>query len=134
MVGGLTIERAFYYRDPPTLEQTFELRTRMRAPHRTRKEASPMFVPRTRSADMAVAVDGRSGRPTGIQAGGELFAITKLERIRDETAAYPPEVGPRTVFVVRSHGLRYRLVHLLDAHRWTIEELPADASGLTRAA
>jgi hypothetical protein len=93
-----------------------------------------MFDFQARSAPPAVAVDGRSGRPVGIRAGGELHAITVLERMRDETAAYPPASGPRTVFVVRSHDHRYRLVHLLDERRWTIEELPVDAPGLTRAA
>jgi hypothetical protein len=81
-----------------------------------------------------VAVDGHSGRPLEIRAGGERLAVTALEAVRDETAAYPLETGPRTVFVVRSEQRRYRLVHLVRERRWTVEELAAPRAGLTRVA
>jgi hypothetical protein len=70
-----------------------------------------------------VSVDGASGRPREIRAEGQRHAVTSLDAIRDETAAYPPETGPRRVFLVRSHERRYRLVHLLRDGRWTVEEL-----------
>ena len=80
-----------------------------------------------------VAVDERSGRPLEIRAGGERLPVTLLEAIRDETAAYPLETGPRTVFVLRSQRRRYRLVHLVRDGRWTVEELHRD-SGFVLAA
>lgn len=92
-----------------------------------------MFDFGTQRSDVVVAVDGRSGRPLEIRADGERLVITALEAVRDETAAYPMGGGPRTVFVVRSRQRRYRLVHLLGEHRWTVEELPS-LGGLTRAA
>lgn len=82
----------------------------------------------------AVAADARSGRPLEIRVDGLRRAITALEAVRDETSAYPLETGPRTVFVVRSHERRYRLVHLLGHRRWTVEEIDAVGAGLTSAA
>jgi hypothetical protein len=73
----------------------------------------------------AVAVDGATGRPREIRADGERLTVTGLESVRDETAAYPLESGPRTVFVVRASSRRYRLVHLPRDRRWTVEELGA---------
>ena len=82
----------------------------------------------------SVAVDARSGRPREIRAHGQRLAVTALESVRDETAAYPVEFGPRTVFVVTTADRRYRLVHLLNERRWTVEELDTSSSGLSRAA
>lgn len=93
-----------------------------------------MFSISPLSPGLSVTVDGRSGRPREFRAGGERLVVTSLEGIRDETAAYPMESGPRTVFLVRSDQRRYRLVHLLRDRRWTIEELPSRATGLTRVA
>lgn len=81
-----------------------------------------------------VTVDERSGRPLEIRAGGERLPVTALEAVRDETAAYPLETGPRTVFVVRSQRRRYRLVHLIGDGRWTVEELAHQSPGFIVAA
>jgi hypothetical protein len=81
-----------------------------------------------------VSVDGFTGRPREIRANGQRLAVTVLESVRDETAAYPIDSGPRTVFVVQAHDRRYRLVHLLRDRRWTIEELGASSAGLSQAA
>lgn len=80
-----------------------------------------------------VSVDA-SGRPREIRTAGQRLAVSQLESVRDEIAAYPLEAGPRTVFVVEASGRRYRLVHLLRDRRWTIEELGARRSGLSTAA
>jgi hypothetical protein len=71
-------------------------------------------------------VDAPYGRPRSIQVGGERFVVTTVEAMRDETAAYPPEIGPRQAFVVRSRRRRYRLIHLLREGRWMVEELSAE--------
>jgi hypothetical protein len=60
--------------------------------------------------------------------------VTDLDAVRDETAAYPPQTGPRRVFLVRSYERRYRLVHLLRDRRWTVEELGAVQAGYPSAA
>jgi hypothetical protein len=81
-----------------------------------------------------VSVDGATGRPRSIRSHGERFVVTALEAVRDETAAYPLDSGPRTVFVVRAQERRYRLVHLLRESRWTVEELAPREMGLADAA
>jgi hypothetical protein len=93
-----------------------------------------MFQINTHSSAITVAVDGATGRPREIRASGERLAVSDLESVRDETAAYPLESGPRTVFVVRAEGRRYRLVHLIRDRRWTMEELESQAAGLSQAA
>jgi hypothetical protein len=82
----------------------------------------------------SVAVDGASGRPREIRAHGERRAVTALDAIRDETAAYPPQTGPRRVFLVRSHERRYRLVNLLRDGSWTVEEIQSTEGGFSSAA
>jgi hypothetical protein len=88
----------------------------------------------TLSPGLNVTVDRHSDRPREFRINGHRLVVTALEAVRDETAAYPLDTGPRTVFVVRSGWHRYRLVHLLRDRRWTIEELPSGSAGVTRVA
>jgi hypothetical protein len=82
----------------------------------------------------AVSVHATTGRPREIRTGGTRVAVTELESVRDETAAYPLDSGPRTVFVVIAARRRYRLTHLLRDRRWTVEELGPPSAVLARAA
>lgn len=93
-----------------------------------------MFQLHTKSAAFTVSVDSATGRPREIRAHGQRIAVSALEAVRDETAAYHMDTGPRTVFLVRAGGRRYRLVHLMRDRRWTLEELESPAPGLFRAA
>ncbi len=93
-----------------------------------------MFQNHSASPEVIVSVDGATGRPREIHAAGQHLAVTELEAFRDETAAYPLEWGPRTLFVVRAEGRRFRLVHLIRDRRWTLEELGERERGLARAA
>jgi hypothetical protein len=86
------------------------------------------------AATTSVSVDSATGRPREVRTQGERLPVTMLESVRDETSAYPLDSGPRTVFVVRTADRRYRLVHLLDDRRWTIEELAGRSVGLAHAA
>jgi hypothetical protein len=81
----------------------------------------------------AVATDA-AGRPREIRTAGQRLPVTALESVRDETAAYPLETGPRTVFVVHAAGSRFRLVHQLRDRRWTVERLAARDQRLVYAA
>jgi hypothetical protein len=85
------------------------------------------------AVNQSVAVDA-AGRPREIRADGERLLVTTLESVRDETAAYPLESGPRTVFVVTATDRRYRLVHSLRDRRWIVEELAARPVTLAQAA
>ena len=86
------------------------------------------------SATTSVTVDTATGRPREIRTDGQRLAVSALESVRDETSAYPLDSGPRTVFVVRAAGRRFRLVHELDDRRWTIEDLGVHAAALAHAA
>ena len=77
------------------------------------------LIPSTTS----VSVDSATGRPREIRTDGQRLAVTALESVRDETSAYSLRTGPRTVFVVRAAGRRFRLIYRLDDRRWTIEDL-----------
>jgi hypothetical protein len=102
--------------------------------YRSHEETSSMFNMNALTVSTSVMVNAPSGRPREIRTGRERLTVTALESVRDETAAYPLDSGPRTVFVVRSGMRRYRLVHLFRERSWTIEELPSGDIGLTRVA
>ena len=85
------------------------------------------------SRPSSVSVDS-AGRPRSIHAGGLRLAVSGFESVRDETAAYPLETGPRTVFVVTAADRRYRLVHRLRDRHWTVEALGPSGSRLADAA
>jgi hypothetical protein len=79
-------------------------------------------------------VDAPLGRPRSIRVGDQRLTVTAVEAMRDETAAYPPESGPRQVFRVRAHHRRFRLIHALRDGRWTVEELGIERQLATLAA
>jgi len=81
----------------------------------------------------SVATDG-AGRPREIRTDGMRLPVSALESVRAETAAYPLETGPRTVFVVSAAGSRFRLVHQLRDRRWTVERLASRGPRLAHAA
>lgn len=83
-------------------------------------------------ATTSVSTDA-AGRPREIRGDGQRIPVASFISVRDETAAYPVESGPRTVFVVAAAGRRYRLIHLVRERRWMVEEL-APQLGLARAA
>ena len=82
----------------------------------------------------AVAMDRATGRPTQIRLGLDAWPVTSIDAVRDETAAYPVGTGPRTVFQVTSKGRRFRLVHLHQERRWTVEPLESAVESFDRAA
>lgn len=85
------------------------------------------------ASSSTVATDA-AGRPREIRAGGERLTVTALEAVRDETAAYPIETGPRTVYVVSAANRHYRLVHQLRDRRWTVEPVDDRGPGQAHAA
>jgi hypothetical protein len=73
-------------------------------------------------AAASVTCDPFDGRPRTVRVGGVVASVLTIERIRDETAAYPVERGPRTVFEVRTPQGRLRLCFLHRTRRWTVED------------
>ena len=76
------------------------------------------------------------GRPRTIEIGAEHVPVVAIDQVRDESAAYPVERGPRTIFDVRTADARLRLVFEHRRRRWLLEALDSDPQpgDLARAA
>ncbi len=67
-----------------------------------------------------VACDLFSGTPRTIRAAGDVIPVLELERVRDESRAYPVATGPRTIFVVRTPSARLRLSFTHRDRSWAV--------------
>lgn len=76
------------------------------------------------------------GRPRTIDLGAERIPVVSIDQVRDESAAYPVDRGPRTIFDVRTADARLRLCFEHRRRRWLLEALDAEphAGDLARAA
>jgi hypothetical protein len=70
-----------------------------------------------------VVCDPFNGRPRFVRVQDEEWPVLSVERVREETAAYPVETGPRTLFEVRLPRRRARLIFEHWSRRWTVDEL-----------
>lgn len=70
-----------------------------------------------------VTCDPFSGSPRLVRLGDEQIPVIAIERVREESAAYPVETGPRTLFVVRTPRTRLRLTFQHRSRRWSVEGL-----------
>ncbi len=84
--------------------------------------------------EIGVTCDPLTGRPRSVRIGPDEVRVVAVERIRDESAAYPATEGPRTVFVVRTLRARLRLVFLHRGRRWLMEAIDPIDAGLATAA
>ncbi len=84
--------------------------------------------------EVAVTCDRLSGRPRAVRVGPEEVGVVAVERIRDESAAYPVLEGPRTVFVVRTRQARLRLAFRHRDRRWLMEAIDPLRGELATAA
>ena len=84
--------------------------------------------------EVTVGCDPFTGRPRSVRVGPAEVRVTAIERVRDETAAYPVNQGPRTVFVVRTTEARIRLFFRHRDRRWLMEGIDAQRDGLAPAA
>lgn len=83
---------------------------------------------------IAVSCDPFTGRPRSVCLGGELQPIVRIERVRDESAAYPVAVGPRTLFDIRTPATRLRLAFEHRSRRWLVEGLDTELEVLAAVA
>jgi hypothetical protein len=84
--------------------------------------------------EVAVACDPFTGRPRSVKVGPDEVGVVAVERIRDESAAYPANEGPRTVFVVRTRQARLRLAFRHRDRRWLMEAIDPIRPELATAA
>ena len=82
-----------------------------------------MAMIRVTPTQISVRCGWFDGRPRSIRLADEDVAVTGIEGVREESAAYPVERGPRTIFEVRTADARLRLAFEHRRRRWLLEGL-----------
>ena len=67
--------------------------------------------------------DRQRGRPAAVRVGGRQLTITGLDAVRDETAAYPVDRGPRITYLVETDGGQASLIYDGRRRRWYVDAL-----------
>jgi hypothetical protein len=83
---------------------------------------------------VSVACDAFSGAPRTVRAAGDQWDVLEVERVRDESKAYPLGAGPRTLFEVRTGSARLRLVFAHRDRRWSLVGVDPTGAVLANAA
>jgi hypothetical protein len=82
-----------------------------------------MAMTRVEPVPVRVRTDWLRGMPREISWGEHRLPVTRLVAIRDESAAFPLDIGPRTVFELQTPFLRLALSYRHWSRRWTIDGL-----------
>lgn len=93
-----------------------------------------MAMVRITPTEIAVGCDPFTGRPRSVRMGADLQRVVRIERVRDESAAYPVAVGPRTLFDIRTPAARLRLAFEHRTRRWLVEGLDTEPEVLAAVA
>jgi len=80
-----------------------------------------MAMIRIEPVPVRVRTDWLHGTPREIAWGEDRLPVTRLMAVRDESAAFPVVVGPRTLFEVSTPRARITLAYRHRTRRWTIE-------------
>ncbi len=80
-----------------------------------------MAMVRITPTHVDVACDWFDGRPRSIRVADAVVPVVSVDRIRDESAAYPAETGPRTLFEVSTPESRMVLAFGHRDRRWVVE-------------
>ena len=67
--------------------------------------------------------DRRLARPSTVRVGGRELHVTALDAMRDETAAYPADRGPRITYLVETDGGQASLIFDGRRRRWFVDAL-----------
>ena len=87
-----------------------------------------MAMVRVEPVQVQVRADWFDGRPREITWNAQRVPITEVVGVRDETAAFPVVVGPRTIFEVDTPFARLRLSYRHRTRRWSIESVDLEAA------
>jgi hypothetical protein len=82
-----------------------------------------MALTKITPTEARVRWDRREGRPSTVRVGSRELTVTRLEAIRDETAAYPADRGPRVTYLVETDGGQASLVFDGRRRRWFVDAL-----------
>lgn len=94
-----------------------------------------MVMVRVTPTEVRVHCGWLDGRPRSIELADAVVPVTHIDRVRDESAAYRVDRGPRTIFEVRTADARLRLTFEHRRRRWLLEALDRAApQALARAA
>ena len=76
---------------------------------------------------VSVRCDLFDGRPRSIRMGTERVPVKHVARVRQESAAYPQAVGPRTLFEVDTPDTRLELAFHHRSRRWSVQAMDPEA-------
>ena len=82
-----------------------------------------MAMTRLDPVPVRVRTDWLRGTPREISWGDQRLPVTRLVAVRDESAAFPQAVGPRTVFELQPPLARLTVSYRHWSRRWTIDGL-----------
>ncbi|MEO7229299.1 MAG: hypothetical protein ABIZ30_01760 [Candidatus Limnocylindrales bacterium] len=82
-----------------------------------------MAMIRVEPVRVQVRADWFDGRPREITWNSQRVPVTGVVGVRDETAAFPVLIGPRTIFEVDTPLARLTLSYRHRTRRWSIEGL-----------
>ncbi|MDQ2854383.1 MAG: hypothetical protein M3R32_05930 [Chloroflexota bacterium] len=67
--------------------------------------------------------DRHQARPSTVRVAGRRLTVRALDAVRDETAAYPADRGPRMTFLVETDAGQASLVFDRRRRRWFVDAL-----------
>lgn len=82
-----------------------------------------MAMLRVAPVTVGVRTGWLDGRPREVTWAGHRIPVLEVVGIRDETAAYPVVIGPRTVFDLQTPLARLQVAYRHRTRRWTLEGL-----------
>jgi hypothetical protein len=82
-----------------------------------------MALTRITPTSARVSWDRRRARPSTVRVAGRQLTVTRLDAVRDETAAYPADRGPRITYLVETDGGQASLVFDGRRRRWFVDAL-----------
>jgi hypothetical protein len=82
-----------------------------------------MAMTRLDPVPVRVRTDWLRGTPREIAWGAHRLPVTRLVAVREESAAFPLAVGPRTVYELQTPFARVSLSYRHWSRRWTIDGL-----------
>jgi hypothetical protein len=82
-----------------------------------------MALTKITPTEARVQWDRRRARPSTVRVAGRQQTDTALEAMRDETAAYPADRGPRITYLVETDGGQASLIFDERRRRWYVDGL-----------
>jgi hypothetical protein len=82
-----------------------------------------MALTRITPTPARVQWDRRLARPSTVRVAGRQLTVTALDAMRDETAAYPADRGPRITYLIETDGGQASLVFDEQHRRWFVDAL-----------